>query len=147
MGLEIIAEISHKYGADSRYVLAGGGNTSYKNDEHLYIKGSGHALATITNDGFVKMSREKLAQIWTKVYSQSKDEREAQVLSDMMASRCEGEESKRPSVETLLHNLFKQTYVLHVHPTMVNGLTCAINGKKIVSELFENAIWVEETEP
>lgn len=147
MGLEIIAEISHKYGADSRYVLAGGGNTSYKNDEHLYIKGSGHALATITNDGFVKMSREKLAQIWTKVYSQSKDEREAQVLSDMMASRCEGEESKRPSVETLLHNLFKQTYVLHVHPTMVNGLTCAINGKKIVSELFENAIWVVETEP
>lgn len=147
MGLEIIAEISHKYGADSRYVLAGGGNTSFKTDELLYIKGSGTALATITGDGFVKMSRVRLAQIWDKIYSQNKDEREAQVLADMMASRCEGEENKRPSVETLLHNLFKQTYVLHVHPTMVNGLTCSVNGKNIVCELFDNAIWVEETEP
>ena len=40
MGLEIIEKISHKYGADSRYVLAGGGNTSYKDDEYLYVKGS-----------------------------------------------------------------------------------------------------------
>ena len=147
MGLEIIAEISHKYGSDSRYVLAGGGNTSFKNDEFLYIKGSGHALATIQNDGFVKMSRASLDEIWTRIYSQNKDEREAQVLSDMMASRCPGEESKRPSVETLLHTLFKQAYVLHVHPTMVNGLTCSVDGKKVVQELFENAIWVEETEP
>ncbi len=147
MGLEIIADISHKYGADSRYVLAGGGNTSYKTEDYLYIKGSGHSLATITNDGFVKMSRERLAKIWTKTYSAEKDKREAEVLSDMMASKCEGEESKRPSVETLLHNLFKQTYILHVHPTMVNGLTCSVNGEKIVTELFDNAIWIEETEP
>ena len=147
MGLEIIAEISHKYGADPRYVLAGGGNTSYKTAEYLFIKGSGHALATISNEGFVKMSRESLAKIWQKTYSKNKDEREAQVLSDMMASRCAGEESKRPSVETLLHNLFKQTYVLHVHPTMVNGLTCAIDGEKIVKELFSESIWIPETEP
>ena len=147
MGLEVIAEISHKYGGDSRFVLAGGGNTSYKNDENLYIKGSGTALATITNDGFVKMSRVKLAEIWSKTYSTNKDERESQVLSDMMNAKCQGEENKRPSVETLLHNLFKQTYVLHVHPTMVNGLTCGVDGEKIVKDLFDNAIWVEETEP
>ncbi len=147
MGLEIIAEISHKYGSDSRYVLAGGGNTSYKNDEHLYIKGSGHALATISNEGFVKMSRESLETIWQKTYSEKKDEREAQVLADMMASRCEGEENKRPSVETLLHNLFKQTYILHVHPTMVNGLTCSLDGKDAMEKMFPDAIWIEETEP
>ena len=40
MGLNIIAEISHKYGSDERYVLAGGGNTSYKNTENLYIGGA-----------------------------------------------------------------------------------------------------------
>ncbi len=147
MGLDVIAEISHKYGADARYVLAGGGNTSFKNKENLYIKGSGTALATITSEGFVKMSRDGLAKIWEKTYPKNKDAREAEVLKDMMDARCEGEENKRPSVETLLHNLFKQQYVLHVHPTIVNGVTCSQNGKEIVVELFENAIWVEETEP
>ena len=126
MGLEIIANISHEYGSDHRYVLAGGGNTSFKDEEHLYIKGSGTSLSTITNDGFVKMSRKKLSDIWNKTYSENKDEREAEVLSDMMNSRCLGEENKRPSVETLLHNLFTQSYVLHVHPTIVNGITCPV---------------------
>ena len=41
MGLNTIAEISHKYGSDDRYVLAGGGNTSYKNEENLEKKHSG----------------------------------------------------------------------------------------------------------
>ncbi len=147
MGLEIIESISHKYGGDSRYVLAGGGNTSYKDDSYLYIKGSGTALATITSDGFVKMSRQKLNEIWEKEYSKESDIREAQVLSDMMASRCAGEEAKRPSVETLLHNLFSQAYILHVHPTIVNGLTCSIDGEMAMKGIFPEAIWVEETEP
>lgn len=147
MGLDVIMNISHKYGSDSRYVLAGGGNTSFKNEENLYIKGSGTALATINESGFVKMSRKALASIWDKKYSNDKDEREAQVLEDMMASRSLGEESKRPSVETLLHNLFSQKYVLHVHPTMVNGLTCSQEGERAMKSMFENGIWIEETEP
>ena len=147
MGLEVIEKISHKYGKDPSYVLAGGGNTSYKTDEYLYVKGSGTSLATITGDSFVKMSRACLAKIWDKSYSQEQDKREAEVLSDMMASRCNGEEGKRPSVETLLHNLFVQPYVLHVHPTVVNGLTCSQDGKSAMERLFPNAIWVEETEP
>lgn len=147
MGLEIIEKISHKYGSNPAYVLAGGGNTSYKNEEYLYIKGSGTSLATITKDGFVKMSREALANIWSKSYSREQDKREAEVLADMMASKCEGEERKRPSVETLLHNLFVYPYVLHVHPTMVNGLTCSQDGKNGMELMFPNAIWVEETEP
>ncbi|MBQ8546780.1 MAG: class II aldolase [Clostridia bacterium] len=147
MGLEIIENISHKYGANPSYVLAGGGNTSYKNDENLYIKGSGTQLATITADGFVKMSREKLARIWKNTYSKEQSKREAEVLADMMGAKCEGEENKRPSVETLLHDLFTQTYVLHVHPTKVNGLTCSLGGKDIMEEMFPEAIWIEETEP
>lgn len=147
MGLEIIEKISNKYGVDSKFVLAGGGNTSYKDENYLYIKGSGTSLATITRDEFVKMSRESLDAIWTRVYSENKNEREAQVLSDMMSAKCAGQESKRPSVETLLHNLFSQTYVLHIHPAIVNGLTCSQDGEKAMKKLFTNAIWVSETEP
>lgn len=147
MGIEVIERISHKYGADSNFVLAGGGNTSFKDENYLYIKASGTALATVTRDGFVKMSRASLAKIWGNNYSQNSEEREAQVLADMMASKCEGEEAKRPSVETLLHNLFSQSYILHVHPSIVNGLTCSQNGEIAMKRLFPNAIWVQETEP
>ena len=147
MGLEIIEKISHKYGGDSRYVLAGGGNTSYKDEEFLYVKGSGASLATIKDTDFVKMSRAGLSEIFKKTYPQEQQRREAEVLLDMMNARCVGEENKRPSVETLLHNLFSQKYVLHVHPALVNGLTCSKDGKTAIERLFPHAIWIEETEP
>jgi len=147
MSIETLVQFSNHYGADARFVLAGGGNTSYKTEEHLYIKGSGTSLATITADGFVKMDRAALAAIWSKQYPENSDEREAAVLADLMASKCAGEEKKRPSVETLLHDLFPQKYVLHVHPALVNGLTCSQNGAALVAELFPDAIWVEETKP
>ncbi len=147
MGIETIVNISHKYGSDEEFVLAGGGNTSYKDEENLYIKGSGASLAAIKADGFVKMSRKRLSEIWEKTYSQNPAKREAEVLKDMMESRCEGEEAKRPSVETLLHNLFPHTYILHVHPARVNGITCSQGGENVVKHLFPEAIWVKETEP
>ncbi|MGM9665754.1 MAG: class II aldolase/adducin family protein [Eubacteriales bacterium] len=147
MGIETIVNISHKYGLNEEFVLAGGGNTSYKDEENLYIKGSGTSLATIKAEGFVKMSRKSLSKIWEKTYPQNSKEREAQVLKDMMGAKCEGEEAKRPSVETLLHNLFPHTYILHVHPARVNGITCSNDGEKVVKRLFPDAIWVKETEP
>jgi len=147
MSIETLVAFSNHYGADARFVLAGGGNTSFKTDEHLYIKGSGTSLATITAEGFVRMDRSALAAIWEKTYPEDSDAREAAVLADLMDSRCAGEEKKRPSVETLLHDLFPQKYVLHVHPALVNGLTCSRNGEALVRELFPDAIWVEETKP
>ncbi len=93
------------------------------------------------------MSRKRLSEIWEKTYSQNPAKREAEVLKDMMESRCEGEEAKRPSVETLLHNLFPHTYILHVHPARVNGITCSQGGENVVKHLFPEAIWVKETEP
>ena len=35
--LNALAEMSNKYGADPRFVLAGGGNTSYKSSAHLFF--------------------------------------------------------------------------------------------------------------
>ena len=143
---ELVA-MSHKYGSNPALVLAGGGNTSYKNEENIYIKGSGTALATIEAEGFVKMDRAKLALLWQKEYSSDEKTREAQVLADMMAAKCAGEEAKRPSVETLLHNLLAQRFVLHLHPAMVNGITCGQKGEEVCKKLFPEAIWIESTKP
>jgi len=142
-----LVTMSHKYGSNPALVLAGGGNTSYKNEENIYIKGSGTALATIEAEGFVKMDRTKLALLWQKDYSSDEKTREAQVLADMMAAKCPGEEAKRPSVETLLHNLLAQRFVLHLHPAMVNGITCGQEGKEVCARLFPEAVWIESTKP
>ncbi len=144
--LNKLAAMSNKYGADASYVLAGGGNTSFKSAETLYIKGSGTALATIKPEEFVKMNRALLGSMWTKEYPAVEADREAAVLEDMMDARVKGE-TRRPSVETLLHELFPQSYVLHVHPALVNGLTCSVEGESAMKRLFPDAVWVKATKP
>ena len=144
--LAALAAMSNKYGADANFVLAGGGNTSYKSADRLWVKGSGTALATIKPEDFVVLEREKLAQMWSAAYPEEEAAREAAVLADMMAARVEGE-NRRPSVETLLHDLFPQPYILHVHPAIVNGLTCSNEGEKAMKRLFPDAVWVDACKP
>ena len=141
-----LQEMSNRYGSDSKYVLAGGGNTSFKTADTLYVKGSGTSLATIKAEDFVNMNRSALAAMWDKKYPENEAERESAVLADMMDARKEGE-NRRPSVETLLHNLFPQKFVLHVHPSLVNGMTCGINGKQIAFKLFPDCVWVDACRP
>lgn len=144
--LNMLAAMSNKYGANPEYVLAGGGNTSFKSADRLWVKGSGTALATIKAEDFVVLERKRLDAMWNTQYPQEEKAREAKVLEDMMNARVEGE-NRRPSVETLLHNLFPQRYVLHVHPAIVNGLTCAKNGEAAMKQLFPQAVWVAAYKP
>ena len=147
MGLTELIDISRHYGRNPDYVLAGGGNTSFKDEELLYIKASGTMLAEITAEGLVRMRRDRLEEIWSKRYSADAAEREAQALRDLLESRIEGE-VKRPSVETLLHALLRQPYVVHTHPTLVNGLTCGEEGEAVARELFDgDALWIPTTNP
>lgn len=141
-----LAAMSNKYGANSEFVLAGGGNTSFKSDKNLWVKGSGTSLATIKAEDFVVLQREKLEAMWSVSYPEEEKAREAAVLADMMAARVEGE-TRRPSVETLLHNLFPQKFILHVHPTIVNGLTCSVDAESGMKKLFPDAVWVDACKP
>jgi len=146
--LKEITAISNYYGKNPEFVLAGGGNTSCKDNKYLYVKGSGTSLATITEEGFVKMNRAALSAMWKKEYSSNDDVREQQVLADLMDAREKSEYSKRPSVEVLLHDLFPQKFVMHTHPAIVNGLTCSVQGESALSDMFgDKAVWVEETKP
>lgn len=144
--LNALAAMSNKYGANPEFVLAGGGNTSFKSAENLWVKGSGTSLSTIKAEDFVVLDRPLLDQMWSRQYSENEEQREAEVLADMMYARARGE-NRRPSVETLLHNLFPQSYVLHVHPTLVNGLTCSIEGEKAMKRLLPDAVWVDACKP
>ena len=144
--LSQLAAMSNKYGADAAFVLAGGGNTSFKSDKNLWIKGSGTSLATIRPEDFVVMDRSDLAKMWDADYPADEAAREAAVLQDMMDARIKGE-TRRPSVETLLHDLFPHKFVLHVHPALVNGLTCSQEGQQAMARLLPEAVWVEACKP
>ncbi len=144
--LTALAAMSNTYGKNPEYVLAGGGNTSYKSSDLLWVKGSGTSLSTIKPEDFVVLERQLLDAMWTARYPAQEEEREAAVLADMMNARIRGE-NRRPSVETLLHNLFPQQYVLHVHPTIVNGLTCSKEGAAAIKRLFPDAVWVDACKP
>ena len=148
MDIKELVEISNYYGANPDFVLAGGGNTSMKDEHTLYVKGSGTTLKTIVKDGFVKMDRKALAKMWEKSYSEDVDTREKEVLADLLDARAKGEESKRPSVETSLHDLMKFKFVIHTHPALINGLTCGKNCKDDVVRLFgDKVIFVNSMMP
>lgn len=147
-GVEIrdLISISQFYGKDSRFVIAGGGNTSYKNGEKIWVKASGSSLATITEDGFAVLDRSLLNPMSEKQYSQNADEREEQVKNDLTAATIT--KGKRPSVETSMHNVIDYAFVVHLHPTIVNGLMCAQNAESELKNLFgEKVLYVEYTDP
>lgn len=114
----------------------------------MWVKSSGTTLATITPDEFVAMDRAKLAAIWETPYPSDPDAREQQALQDLMAARGDSEKGRRPSVETLMHALFPHRFVVHTHPTMLNGVTCAREGEAAVREMFgDTALWVPTIDP
>ena len=45
-GFEKLVEMSNRYGSNSEYVLAGGGNTSYKENGIMYVSDSNRTMQT-----------------------------------------------------------------------------------------------------
>ena len=147
MSIKELVKISRFYGADPGFLLVNGGNTSLKDKRYLYIKASGFKLAFIGENGFAKLDRNALNLIWEKEYPTDVDLREKQALQDLTNSRVKGE-TKRPSVESLLHAVLPQKYVIHTHPTIVNGLTCSKNGRQIAEQLFHSrCMWIPSVNP
>src|SRR4030042_1096954 len=143
-----LIEISRYYGADRKYVIAGGGNTSYKDDKTLWVKASGQPLAELTEEGLVTLSREKLHEISRKSYSDDPGQREETVKTDLFNSIIDPTQNKRPSVETSLHEMIRYRFVVHLHPTLINGILCSRNAKSMTTKLFgDKVLFVQYTDP
>ena len=143
--IEQLIEVSRRYGADSCFVIAGGGNTSFKTADRLWVKASGHALATIDENGFAVLDRAKLNPMGTKAYSADTAEREAQVKEDLAAACIT--KDRRPSVETSMHNAIGFAFVVHLHPTLVNALMCSVQAEAKCKELFPDALYIPYCDP
>ena len=144
--LQELINISRYFGANKEYVVAGGGNTSYKDSDRIWVKASGHALATITEEGFAVLDRRKLAALSGRTYTEEPAERERQVKRDMDEALITRD--RRPSVETSLHDLIRYRYVVHLHPDAVNGVLCGNDAEKYIEPLFgTDALYIPYADP
>jgi rhamnose utilization protein RhaD (predicted bifunctional aldolase and dehydrogenase) len=65
----------------------------------------------------------------------------------LMAAAVNPGRTGRPSVEAPLHDLLPGVFVVHNHPALVNGLTCARRGAAECARLFPEALWIPYVDP
>ncbi|MCL2056929.1 MAG: SDR family NAD(P)-dependent oxidoreductase [Oscillospiraceae bacterium] len=148
MYLRELVGMSRLYGSDPDYVLGGGGNTSVKADGTLYVKASGTSLGAAEEGQFAAMDLGALTAILERAYPGGEEDREAAAFADILAARLPGQGHKRPSVETILHAVFPFRFVLHVHPALVNGLSCGQDGAALCGAVLgEGVVWIPLTKP
>ena len=144
---EMIA-LSRRFGADPAFVRAGGGNSSAKVDGVLYIKPSGVALATLTEDALIALSIEPLMELLDRGSPAGSLPGSDEVLRVAESARLSSADERRPSVELLFHALLPEPIVLHTHPTTINALTCCQGGRALAERVVgADSLWVPYTDP
>jgi rhamnose utilization protein RhaD (predicted bifunctional aldolase and dehydrogenase) len=142
--LQTIVELSHEFGTTD-YVKGGGGNTSVKDGATLWVKPSGTTLGGLDEKTFVQMNRAKINELYA-VETPAEPAAREELVKNLMAEAVEND-AGRPSVEAPLHNVFDAKFVVHTHPALVNGLTCAKDGEAACKRLWPDALWVEYIDP
>ena len=130
MMLDLRIKTSRLMGLDQDLVLHGGGNTSLKERDTIYVKASGFNLDTIDERGFAPVSTHKLLDLL-----------EFESLSDTDMVRLQREAMRdqsfaNPSIEAVLHALIPFKYVDHTHADAIVTISNSKNGKKILSKLY-----------
>jgi rhamnose utilization protein RhaD (predicted bifunctional aldolase and dehydrogenase)/NAD(P)-dependent dehydrogenase (short-subunit alcohol dehydrogenase family) len=146
--MDQLIKLSHFYGSDVDFVIAGGGNTSFKTEDRLFVKGSGTYLATIEAGGFVEMDRRQLGALLSADFGPDPDLREKRFKESILAARVYPEKGQRPSVECVLHNILPRRFVVHTHSTLTNWLACSGSGAQTANDLFgDDILWIPYVDP
>ena len=127
---------SRLQGVEQYLVLHGGGNTSVKIDDILYVKGSGWNLDTIEIEGFSPTSIKKLLALLKYDYLSD---------SDMVKFQKEAltkKEAPNPSIEAILHALIPYKVVDHTHADAIVTISNSINGEEKIRDIFKDYLIV-----
>ena len=143
--LQTITELSHEFGTID-FVRGGGGNTSCKDEKTLWVKPSGTTLAGLQPESFVALDRNNLSKLY-QVQTPSEPSKREKLVKEIMSEAVLQTSQGRASVEAPLHDSLNARYVVHTHPYIVNGLTCAKNGRAVCNELFPSALWLDYIDP
>lgn len=121
---------SQLLGQSKELVLHGGGNTSVKIDNTLYVKGSGWNLDTIEKPGFSPVALDVLIAMAAR-----ESLSDTQMVAEQRAAMAD-QSFPNPSIEAILHAIIPYDYVDHTHADAVVTLTNTPNGKALVQELY-----------
>lgn len=128
--LALRAYTSRLIGSDAALVLHGGGNTSLKLDDTLYVKGTGSNLADVREKDFTAMD---LAALRALLADDSLPDAE-------LMRRIDGckriPEAPKPSIETLLHAALPRAYVEHAHADVVLAVANVARGAEACAAAF-----------
>jgi rhamnose utilization protein RhaD (predicted bifunctional aldolase and dehydrogenase) len=142
---ELIA-ISRFAGERFDLVQAGGGNSSMKTSDGLFVKASGLALSDLrTYSDFCCVDWVNLASYISRL-DEKVDSRHLEKEGTARVQASLRSSSGKPSIETLMHCLMNRL-TLHTHPVATAAIVCRPNYKKLLSELFKDAICVDYHTP
>lgn len=135
-----LVDHSQKIGNDLTLVQGAGGNTSFKNEEFLWVKASGTKLSHAKNkDIFVKLDLEK-----AKKYSFFDDPK---LIYNAAVKPLN--ENLRPSIETAMHSIINAPVVTHVHSLGSIGASISKNFELEIERVSEvtNMAWIPYMRP
>jgi len=139
MSLRGLTEFINELGLNEDLLIGSGGNASFKNDTELFITPSGAVLSQINENDYLKLNRAALQQIFMTCGSVNKG-----AMKHVLTGALEEFSQNIPSIDTLFHEIMDFPFIIHLHPTKVNALTCSADGSRICSEIFPEALWIEK---
>ncbi|MBN1421970.1 MAG: SDR family NAD(P)-dependent oxidoreductase [Planctomycetes bacterium] len=145
---EIMA-LSHRTGADPMLVLAGGGNSSAKDGNDIWVKASGFAMRDIPAEGFLRLDLARiLAILDARDLPEDRAEREDEIARRQLAARIDPPDpGLRPTVEAMLHALIPLRFVMHTHPEVVGWLISGRDGEAAARRLGIPYLWIPYIDP
>jgi len=138
-----IIEVAHHFSGPA-WARAAGGNASYKEDGILYIKPSGAPLKGLAPGDLVPLRIDVLTQALHRETPPDVDP--VRLAADQ--ARVGFDDGRRPSVEILFHALLPEPLVVHLHPPVVNAITCNTAMHQLAADLFgDQVVVVDYTDP
>jgi rhamnose utilization protein RhaD (predicted bifunctional aldolase and dehydrogenase) len=133
---------SRLLGQSADLVLHGGGNTSVKIDDILYVKGSGWDLVSIEEAGFSPVDLKVLIDM------ASLDSLSDSDMVSQQRAALKDASAPNPSVEAILHAIIPFDFVDHTHTDAVVTLSNTPNGESILKEIYgDKMIFIDYVMP
>ena len=140
--LQMRVYTSQLLGQSEDLVLHGGGNTSFKDADTLYVKGSGWNLIDIEEPGFSPVDLAVLQEMATR------DElSDSQMVKEQRAA-LRNPDAPNPSIEAILHAIIPFAFVDHTHTDAIVTISNTPNGKAKLEDIYgENVLIIEYVMP
>ncbi|MFI5394278.1 MAG: bifunctional aldolase/short-chain dehydrogenase [Candidatus Binatia bacterium] len=141
----LLVYASRLIGADSNFVLHGGGNTSLKTSvqtvcgttiQALFVKSSGSDLHSIEPTGFTVLDLAPLQRL-----QQLEALSEAEMTNQLRVNQLDAS-APSPSVETLLHAFLPPRFIDHSHANVLLCLSNQPNGEQLLRQAVGDAVTV-----